>query len=326
MSIPGATPSGSRESWGSRVGFVLATAGFAVGLGNIWRFPYVTGSNGGGAFLLVYVAFSILIGIPLLTAEIGLGRKVGLTPLAGMRRITGSPLHPWNAIAWMGTATATIILAYYLMLLGWIAGYLVMAILGDLANPLHGDYGGLYEGFVARFSLVLAYTAAITAAMCAIVWMGVRKGVERLAQIAMPLFFLILLALAVRSLTFPGTAQGLYWYLRPDFSALDGEAVLIALGQAFFSIGIGMATAFGFGSYLHGTDSDVPGGAALVVAVDTLVAFIAGLVLFPALFAFGLEPDSGPGLLSSPRRTSSPGCRPGRSSRSLSSSSSSSPA
>jgi NSS family neurotransmitter:Na+ symporter len=275
----------------------MATAGFAVGLGNIWRFPYVTGSNGGAAFLLVYVAFSILIGIPLLTAEIGLGRKVQLTPLAGMKNATGSALHPWNAIAWMGTATATIIMGYYLMLLGWIVGYLVMAISGSLAVPPQGDYEALYEGFVARPGTVLAYTTAITVAMCAIVWMGVRKGVERLAQIGMPLFFLILLALAIRSLTLPGAAEGLAWYLRPDFSALDGEAVLIALGQSFYSIGIGMAAAFGFGSYLDPARSDVPGSAAIVVAFDTMVAFIAGLVIFPALFAFGLEPDAGPGLL-----------------------------
>ena len=209
MSIPETTASGSRESWGSRFGFIMATAGFAVGLGNIWRFPYVTGSNGGAAFLLVYVAFSILIGIPLLTAEIGLGRKVQLTPLAGMKNATGSALHPWNAIAWMGTATATIIMGYYLMLLGWIVGYLVMAISGSLAVPPQGDYEALYEGFVARPGTVLAYTTAITVAMCAIVWMGVRKGVERLAQIGMPLFFLILLALAIRSLTLPGAAEGL---------------------------------------------------------------------------------------------------------------------
>ena len=295
--MPATTPSRSRELWGSRVGFVLATAGFAIGLGNIWRFPYVTGSNGGGAFLVVYVAFSVFVGIPLLTAEIGLGRKVGLTPLAGMRRMTGSAFHPWNAIAWMGTAAATIIMGYYLMLLGWIAGYLLMAITGELATPPRGDYGDLYDSFVSRSDVVLAFTAAITVAMCAIVWMGVRKGVERLARIAMPVFLLLLLALAVRSLTFPGAAEGLIWYLRPDFSALDGEAVLTALGQSFFSIGIGMAAAFGFGSYLHPSDSDVPGGASLVVALDTLVAFIAGLVLFPALFVFGLEPDSGPGLL-----------------------------
>ncbi len=297
MSIPDTTAPGSRESWGSRFGFIMATAGFAVGLGNIWRFPYVTGSNGGGAFLLVYVAFCILIGIPLLTAEIGLGRKVRLTSPAGMRKVTGSAVHPWNAIGWMGTATATIIMGYYLMLLGWIAGYLVMAISGDLAVPPEGGYEGLYVGFVSRPGGVLAYTAVVTTAMCAIVWMGVQKGVERLAQIGMPLFFLILLALAVRSLTFPGAAEGLTWYLRPDFSALDGEAVLIALGQAFYSIGIGMAAAFGFGSYLDPDRSDVPGSAAIVVAFDTLVAFIAGLVLFPALFAFGLEPDAGPGLL-----------------------------
>jgi len=297
MSLPESTASGSRASWGSRFGFIMATAGFAVGLGNIWRFPYVTGSNGGGAFLLVYVAFSMLIGIPLLTAEIGLGRKTRLSPLAGMRTVSGHPLHPWNAVGWMGTATSAIIMSYYLMILGWIVGYLFMAISGDLAAPPRGDYAGLYEGFVSRPGVVLAYTAGVTAAICLVVWMGVRKGVERLAQIGMPLFFVILLALAVRSLTFPGAAEGLAWYLRPDFSALDGEAVLIALGQSFYSIGIGMAAAFGFGSYLHPAASDIPGSAAIVVAFDTMVAFIAGLVLFPALFAFGLEPDVGPGLL-----------------------------
>jgi NSS family neurotransmitter:Na+ symporter len=275
----------------------MATAGFAVGLGNIWRFPYVTGSNGGAAFLLVYVAFSALIGIPLLTAEIGLGRKLGLSPLAGMRKATGSASHPWNAIGWMGTATATIIMGYYLMLLGWIAGYLVMAISGDLAAAPQGDHAALYESFIARPGMVLAYTGAVTAVMCAIVWRGVRHGVERLAKVGMPLFFVILLALAIRSLTFPGAAEGLAWYLRPDFSALDGEALLIALGQAFYSIGIGMAAAFRFESYLDTANSDVPGNAAIVVAFDTMVAFIAGLVLFPALFAFGLEPDAGPGLL-----------------------------
>ena len=297
MSIPETTGAGSRASWGSRFGFIMATAGFAVGLGNIWRFPYVTGSNGGAAFLLVYVAFSVLIGIPLLTAEIGLGRKLGLSPLAGMRKATDSSSHPWNVIAWMGTATATIIMSYYLMLLGWIAGYLVMAISGDLAAPPQGDHAAVYESFIARPGVVLAYTVAVTAVMCAIVGRGVRRGVERLARVGMPLFFLILLALAVRSLTFPGAAEGLAWYLRPDFSALNAEAVLIALGQAFYSIGIGMAAAFGFGSYLDAANSDVPGSAAIVVAFDTMVAFIAGLVLFPALFAFGLEPDAGPGLL-----------------------------
>ena len=195
----------------------------------------------------------------------------------------------------MGTATATIIMGYYLRLLGWIAGYVMMVISGDLAAAPQGDHAALYEGFIARPGIVLAYTGAVTAVMCAIVWKGVRQGVERLAKVGMPLFFGILLALAIRSLTFPGAAEGLAWYLRPDFSALDGEALLVALGQSFYSIGICMAAAFDFGSYLDASNSDVPGSVAIVV--ETLVAFIAGLVLFPALFAFGLGPDAGPGLL-----------------------------
>jgi NSS family neurotransmitter:Na+ symporter len=275
----------------------MATAGFAIGLGNIWRFPYLTGTNGGGAFLLGYVLFSILIGIPLLSAEISMGRKAQLTPLAAMTSLTGSAWSPWNLIAWLGMAAAVLIQSYYLMLIGWIIGYFRMIVTGQLATVPPDRLGATYETFIGTPGPVIVYTMLVIVLLALIARRGLRRGLERVGIYAMPVLFVLLLLLAIRSLTFPGSWKGLVWYLTPDFSAINGRILLEALGQAFYSIGIGMATAFGLGSYLHREDSDVPGNAALVVACDTFVAFLAGLVIFPALFAFGLEPDTGPGLL-----------------------------
>jgi NSS family neurotransmitter:Na+ symporter len=287
----------AREHWSGRFGFVMATAGFAVGLGNIWRFPYVAGENGGAAFLIVYLAFAILIGIPLMTSEISLGRKSQLSPIAGMRKLTGKVATPWNLIGWLGVTTALLMQSYYVMLVAWIVGYFVMIATGRFAGASPAQIQGIHDGFVSRPLPILGYNLALVTLMGIVLARGLRKGVERVAKIAMPMLFVLLLLLVLRSLTFPGAGEGLSWYLKPDFSKLTGTTLLAALGQAFYSIGIGMAAAFGFGSYLHAQRSDVPGSAVLVVAFDTGVAFIAGLVIFPALFAFGIPPDSGPGLL-----------------------------
>ncbi len=286
-----------RETWGSRLGFILATAGFAVGLGNIWRFPYMVGENGGGAFLLLYVTFSILIGIPLLTAEISLGRKTQLTAIAGMTKLTGSSRSPWGLIGWLGTATSVLILSYYHMILAWVVAYLVRIVTGQFNGLSPDAIERSFNELTASPAPVLFYAALVIGAVAFISSRGLRKGVERVAVVAMPMLFVLLLILMIRSMTFPGAGEGLVWYLKPDFTALNADVALAALGQAFFSIGIGMATAWGFGSYLNRQHTDVPGSAAIVVACDTGIAFIAGLVIFPALFAFGIEPDSGPRLL-----------------------------
>lgn len=286
-----------RELWSSRIGFVLATAGFSVGLGNIWRFPYLAGENGGGAFMLVYVAFAILIGIPLMTAELSLGRKARLTPIAGMRRLTGSGTSPWNLIGWLGIAAAVLITAYYIMLIAWLVSYFVTFAGGGGMGGTPEETRAAFDRFVATPGPVVGYAALVIVLIAFVVSRGVNRGVERSARFLMPLLVVLLAALAIRAMTLPGAGAGLAWYLTPDFSALSGGAILAALGQAFFSIGIGMAAAFGLGSYLDPRDSDVPGNAATVVAFDTGVAVVAGLVLFPALFAFGMDPDQGAGLL-----------------------------
>ncbi|MYG81451.1 MAG: sodium-dependent transporter [Gemmatimonadetes bacterium] len=286
-----------RERWGSRAGFVLTTAGFSVGLGNIWRFPYLTGENGGGAFLVVYVAIAVAIGIPLLTAELGMGRASRLTPIAGMARLTGSARSPWNLIGWIGTAAAVLITSYYVMLIAWLAAYFVMFVGTGGPGGSPSETRAAFEAFTGTPGPVIGYAALIVVLMALVVSRGVAKGIERYAKVLMPLLVLLLGALAVRAITLPGAGAGVVWYLTPDLSALTGSSVLAALGQAFFSIGIGMATAFGLGSYLDAEGSDVPGNAAMVVAFDTGVAVIAGFVLFPALFAFGMDPDQGAGLL-----------------------------
>ncbi len=287
-----------REQWSSRIGFILATAGFSIGLGNIWRFPYLAGENGGGAFLLVYVAFAVMIGIPLMTAEVGLGRKTQLTPIAGMARLTGSKTSPWNLVGWFGITAATLITAYYIMIIAWVTAYFVMLVRGG------GELGqtpeetrAAFDAFIATPGPVFGYAFLVTLLVAYVVSRGVTKGIERYARFLMPLLVVLLVALAIRALTLPGAAAGVVWYLTPNFSALTGTSVLAALGQAFFSIGIGMAGGFVMGSYLNRRDTDVPGNTALVVAFDTGVAVVAGLVLFPALFAFGMDPDQGAGLL-----------------------------
>ena len=287
----------ARESWASRFGFIMATAGFAVGLGNIWRFPYLTGTNGGGAFLLIYVLMAIFIGIPLMTAEIGLGRRAQLTPIAGMNRLTGSRTHPWNLIGWLGIGTAVFIQAYYLMLVAWIFGYFFMIASGGLSGATPEAIVERYAAFTTTPGPVIGYTLLVVILLGLIASRGLRGGLERVSTVAMPLLFVLMIALTARSLSFPGAVDGLRWYVTPDFSAITPATLMAALGQAFYSIGIGMAAAFGFGSYLNREGTDVPGNAALVVACDTAVAFLAGLVMFPALFAFGLQPDVGPGLL-----------------------------
>jgi NSS family neurotransmitter:Na+ symporter len=286
-----------RETWTSRFGFIMVTAGFAVGLGNIWRFPYITGMNGGGAFLLLYLLIVLFVGVPLMTAEISLGRRSQLTPIAGMWKLTGSRWSPWNLLSWLGVLAAVMIQAYYVMIVAWIVGYFFMIVSGQFAGTSQEQVATTFSVFTTSPAPMFLYSFLIIAAMVAVVTRGLRDGLERLSQIAMPLLLGLMVLLAGWSLTFPGAGAGLAWFLTPDFSAISAGTVLAALGQAFYSIGIGMAAAFALGSFLDHDASDIPGNAAIVVAVDTLVAVLAGLVMFPALFAFGLAPDSGPNLL-----------------------------
>lgn len=286
----------TRENWGSRFGFIMATAGFAIGMGNIWRFPYITGQSGGGAFILVYLIFTVLIGIPLLTAEISLGRKAQLTPIAGMKKLAGGSKF-WISIGWVEVIAAILIMAYYLMIMGWVGVYVVEYMTGKFSSMTPEQISTNFDSLVARPGVVVAYSFGVAVIIGLILTRGLQGGVERISKIFMPMLLIFFVILAIGSNMFEGSFEGLKWYLSPDFSKINGEVILAALGQVFFSIGVGLAGGFVFGSYLDPKKSDVPGSVALVVAFDTAIAIVSGLVIFPALFAFGMEPDSGPGLL-----------------------------
>lgn len=284
-----------RENWGSRFGFIMAAAGFSIGLGNMWRFPYLTGQNGGGAFLFVYLVICVLIGIPLFNMEMSLGRKTQLNPVQGMRFLTKKG-SPWVLLGWLGVLSAFVILTYYMQIMGWILAYLFKMVSGQLSGLTTEGYAQAFTSFTANTGVVAGFTIACVIIVGLISAKGLEKGIEKACKILMPALFAMLIILAIRSLTLPGAMEGLKWYLKVDFSKINANVVLTALGQAFFSIGIASGGAFIYGSYLA-KDSDIPTDSIIIIGFDTLAAFIAGLVMFPAIFALGLSPDSGPSLL-----------------------------
>lgn len=284
-----------RESWGSRFGFIMTAAGFSIGLGNIWRFPYLTGVNGGGAFVLVYLLIVLLIGIPLFTMEMSLGRKTQLNPVEGMRSLTGKG-SIWVLFGWLGVISAFLILTYYIQIMGWILAYLFKMISGSLKGLTATEYAQAFTNFTSNTVAVSGFTLACVIIIGLISARGLENGIEKACKIMMPTLFIMLIVLAIRSLTLPGAMKGLKWYLSVDFSKINGDVLLAALGQSFFSIGIASGGAFIYGSYLK-KDSDIPTDAVIIIAFDTLAALIAGLVTFPAIFALGLKPDAGASLL-----------------------------
>ncbi|MCZ6720196.1 MAG: sodium-dependent transporter [Proteobacteria bacterium] len=287
-----AAPSRQREHWGTRLGFVLAAAGSAVGLGNIWKFPYVTGENGGGAFLIIYLAIIGTLGISILLAELVIGRTAQKNPVGAFRQLGGTR---WRVAGWMCVLGAFAILSFYTVIAGWTIAFAVKTASGRLTAP-GADTEAIFESFVSDPVWPLLYAAIFMALTVAVVIGGIRRGIERVSLVLMPLLFLILIALVVRAVTLPGAMEGLLFFLAPDFSKVTGGTITAALGQAFFSLSIGMGAMITYGSYLE-RKAHIAGSAASVVGLDTLVAILAGLIVFPAVFAVGLRPEGGPGLV-----------------------------
>lgn len=282
------------EQWKSRSGFILATIGAAVGLGNIWRFAYVAGENGGGVFLITYLIFVILIGLPLVIAELSIGRR-GASDTVTAFEVAGDGTH-WRVVGWIMVGGALLILSYYSVIAGWAVRYFVGALSGDLWQDAGEKYGAYFEGFIANDFEPLLWQALILIVSGVIVAGGIQKGIERINLVLMPLLGLIVLGLAVFSLTLPGSGAGVRFLLAPDWSAFGRPSLyLAALGQAFFSLGLGMAVFVTYGGYLSAS-TRIPGAAATVAAGDTLFAIVAGLAIFPAVFALGGDPAAGPRL------------------------------
>ncbi len=277
--------SAPRGQWNSKIGFIMAAAGSAIGLGNIWRFPYVVGENGGGAFVFFYVLFVILIGLPYMFAELSLGRATQKNPVGAIETIR--PKSFWRLAGFLGVITGVGILSFYSVIAGWTVAYIYKMLIGNV-----GDFTAFVAdpgGEILLFALFVLITTLI-------VQRGVSEGIEKWSKILMPVFFILLLALVIYSLTLDGASKGLEFYLKPDFSKITGRTLLAALGQAFFSLSLGMGTMITYGSYLSKNDNLVTSSVSVAV-FDTLIALFAGLIIFPALFAMGEDPAAGPALV-----------------------------
>ncbi|HAM11420.1 MAG TPA: sodium-dependent transporter, partial [Bacteroidales bacterium] len=283
-----------RDHFSSRFAVIAAVAGSAIGLGNIWRFPYVAGENGGGAFLIIYLLFVLAIGIPVMTSEFIIGRAGQKNPYGSFRKL--APGKPWYLIGLMGVAAAFMILAFYTTVSGWTLEYFYQTLTGSLAGKSDSELTMMFDDFlmgsfrpVIWFIVFMGFTAFI-------ILSGVKKGIERYTKMLMPVLFLLLIALCIRSVTLDGAGEGLSFLFSPDFSKITPKVILEALGQAFFSLSIGMGTLITYGSYI--SKSEDLGFSALSVGIaDTLVAVIAGVAIFPAVFALGGSPASGTGLV-----------------------------
>jgi NSS family neurotransmitter:Na+ symporter len=284
-----------RGFWGSRWGFILAASGSAVGLGNVWKFPYIVGQNGGGAFVLIYLACIFVIGTPIMLAEFTLGRKTNRNPVGAFEQIR--PNSSWVGIGYMGVLAGFLILSFYGVVGGWTFAYVVKSITGSvLAFPSPKEAGEFFGNFIGNTREVLFYHALFIGTCISIVLRGVHGGIEKTCDILMPTLVVILFLLMLRALTLDGAMDGLAFYLSPDFSKINANVILVALGQAFFSLSLGMGCMITYGSYLSEKEN-LTSCTVYVVIFDTLIALLVGMVIFPAVFAMGLEPTEGPGLV-----------------------------
>lgn len=296
-----------RERFGSRLGFILVSAGCAIGLGNVWRFPYITGEYGGAAFVVLYLIFLVIFALPVLVMEFAAGR-------ASQRSIARSydELEPegrkWHRFKWVGLAGNYLLMMFYTVVAGWMLAFMVKSAMGEFNGASTEHVASVFGQLLADPIQMTIYMLIIVAIGVITTRAGLKNGVERVTKVMMVALFVVLVALCVRAVTLPGAEEGLEFYLMPDFGKLFagntpaeqwatfGDAVYAALGQAFFTVSVGMGSMAIFGSYI-GKDRRLTGEAVRVGVLDTLVALMAGLVIFPSCFAFGVEPASGPSLV-----------------------------
>ena len=282
----------AREHWGSRFGFIMAAAGSAIGLGNIWRFPYIAGEHGGGAFLLIYLGIVVAFGVSLAMAEMVVGRTAQRNPVGAFRALGGKR---WAGVGFLGVFTGFAILSFYIVVAGWTLAYVVQSARGELVSTDPKVLEAAFGAFVSDPVQPILYAGIFMSLTAWIVVGGIARGIERWNKILMPALFVILLILVARSLTLPGAATGLAFFLVPDFSKVTAQTFYDAISQVFFSLSIGMGTLLTYGSYLSKREK-LPSAALTVVLLDSSAAVLAGLMILPAVFAFGFNPSAGPGL------------------------------
>jgi NSS family neurotransmitter:Na+ symporter len=288
----------THEQWSSWRGFLLAAIGFSVGLGNIWRFPYVAGENGGSAFVIIYLACAFIIGLPLLVSELAIGRLGRLDPPGCFRVVArrSGRSEAWGAIGTLSIICVFVVLSFYTVLSGWTFDYFVRGVRGTFAGIDAARSTGMFEGLMNNPWRLLFWHAVVNVLIIIVIRRGVQEGVERAAKLLMPLLFGALVLMFFYSLVAGDMPAAITFLLQPDFSAVTPKTFMIAAGQAFFSVGVMMATMITFGSYLPNHIS-IPKSATIIIFADTGVALLAGLVIFPLVFAYGLEPSGGAGLI-----------------------------
>jgi NSS family neurotransmitter:Na+ symporter len=284
-----------RGQWGSRLGFVLAAAGSAVGLGNIWKFPYITGENGGGFFVIIYIACVALVGLPVMAAEILMGRASQRSPVGAFRALGGDQ-RLFNGVGWMGVIASVVILSYYSVVAGWSLHYTWLSASGALANMPPDEITGLFARLYASPGLNLLWHFVFMAITVAVVWGGVHRGIERWARILMPTMFVALLVMLAFVIPLPGFDPALDFVFGAHAEKLTAASVLEALGHAFFTLSLGMGCMLTYGSYFE-RDGDAVAAAIAIGVLDSVVALLACMVLFPITFSHGMQPAAGPGLV-----------------------------
>lgn len=284
--------------WSGRLAFILAATGSAVGLGNIWKFPYITGENGGGAFVLVYLICIVLIGIPIMMAEIMLGRKGRLSPINAMSFLTSEENRHgiWRIIGWMGAIAGLLILSYYSVIAGWALAYVMRMVSGVFVGATADGANSIFSALTSDPERLLAWHSIFMMATMIVVARGVQHGLEKAVRFLMPLLLVMLLLLVGYSSTTGSFGEGLNYLFTVDFSKLSEESILTAMGHAFFTLSLGMGAIMAYGAYLP-KDVSIAKTTFIVAGADTFVALLAGMAIFPIVFANGMNPDVGPGLI-----------------------------
>lgn len=286
------------ETWSSNTTFLMAAVGAAVGLGNIWRFPYMAGTNGGGAFVLIYLIAVVLIAIPVLIAETMIGRHGHMSAPVSMQKAATEvgASTKWSIVGWFGVTAAFLILSFYSVIGGWVIAYVPKTISGTFASMDGEAVAATFDALLGNVTTVVFWHTVFMAVTIGIVIRGIKGGLEKAVRIMMPALFIMLLLIVMYAIAVGDFAAGLSFMFAPDFSKIDADVVLAAIGQAFFSIGVGIGIMFTYGAYLP-NNIPLPRACVMIAIADTMVAVLAGLAIFPIVFANGLDPAVGPGLV-----------------------------
>ncbi|MGY8787498.1 MAG: sodium-dependent transporter [Fidelibacterota bacterium] len=286
----------NREQWGSRLGFILAASGSAVGLGNIWKFPHMAGENGGGAFTFVYLICILIVGLPIVIAEFVIGRKTQLSPVGAFETI--APKSNWKWVGMLGVASAFVILSFYGVVGGWTLKYTLISLTGGF-NELAGNpelSGKLFTNFISGSLAPILWQVAFMAITIVVIIQGVKGGIEKWTKVMMPAILIILIMLMIRGLTLPNGMQAIDFLFKPKFDDLTASSIVLALGHSFFTLSLGMGTMITYGSYLR-NDQNLLSSALWIIFLDTVIALMAGVAIFATVFAMGANPGEGAGLI-----------------------------